>query len=49
MTKKTAARIAMHNSSAGAHKRTSGFSNFAATVHPYLVGPASPAKEGGAE
>lgn len=49
MTKKTAARIARHNSSAGAHKRTSEFSNFAATMHPYLVGPAALAKEGGAE
>lgn len=49
MTKKTAARIARHNSSAGAHKRTSRFSNFAATVHPHLVGPAALSKEGGAE
>lgn len=46
MTKETAARIARNNSSAGAHKRTSGFSDFAATVHPSPVGQADLAKEG---
>ena len=46
MTNETATRIARHNSSAGAHKMTSGFSNFAATVQPSPAGPASLAKEG---